>query len=469
MLADKVNTKSKRSKVWNKEHIRNYERKRMNFLSLARIYDSINLTGKSHYTRYITDPYAVLLLLGLPKNIELPLGVKNQHQIDDVERSWDCKRVYEALMAKGTEEEIFEAHKELIENMGPLEFVYLKEIAQNRRPQNISTKTVLRELTKDREIEFEELYYVWVLQPDPEAIAFMVTSGYVGRQPPRTLGNQRVTPLAGRPIRFMPVGDRKRDVFFPCLVQPFYEGKRIQIHKTTEDTWFFDEDGRSLIIPELEERVGKYSHNGVIDGIIKNDGEFVAVDLLQINDVWIYDRPLTERVRFFWRFHDLFTPQMLVRNYKEFYSAIELIQVDRKTGIVIKSLNRPYCPVSTTGIIWWKSQPIIQARIGKVLGRTKQVVLQTQDYKMLFSLPDDMLEDEEWMDDLKGRIVDVDRDGRILGFRDDLIEANTWEEVSEEWDLSSPDELLNDEIKEGQFRRWPKSSIWEIEDEEHED
>lgn len=417
-------------------------KKEHTFTSLVRLLDHIAATGDYSYLQHIMDPFAIMLILGIKQKLDLPDYQPNPAH----RREQKCELVWNVLNGNNPNK-----LRAIMIKMDPLEQHYLRIIAKGEHPEGITSKTLIWQLAQYRRINFNDAYHTWILQPDPEIMAYelLANCNYPGDI---TKSPQRVTPAAGYPIHLMyPLGS-DYDIRFPCIIQPYRVGQRVQIHKSLSDIRIFDESHRQISIPEIEEEIRKYKDDGIIDAMVHrfkdNKGEeqvlLEGLDLLQLNDVWIIDRQLGDRANWFWRFYPTFGMNQIAKNKKEFNEAVDMFD---HRPLLVRNLNTNYCPINRKAWIIHENDGIVQAKIRKTKG-TSRITLESEDGKRLFVFGTLRISETEI-----GKVVDVTRDGVVLKHRPELAKAQDFREIAKKWGVKEPQDLIVEGV-------WPKKIRW---------
>ena len=422
---DSAKVKKYKSRIYN-----------MDFASLVKIIDAVYITSDIRYLRFIYDPYAFALLLDPVKNPSYVIPKKDWQP--DI---YTCEQVFRALLRK-------EKPKMIMQNFTELEKQFFRDIYTGTFSLRYPPELIFRTLSKYRNFNFAEAWHSWSLQPNPYAAAHTLISPLTDRRD-GALGfvPKKPVPVAGYPIRTNRLTEDKSVIRYPCLIQPFIQGERVMAHKgmgavrlMTEDNYVF-ESGSPIT------KLKKYNHTGVIDGVLR-DGDFFAVDLLQINDHWLYDRPLSDRMKFFWKFGEFFPRSYIIRSLKEMRDKSEEIMEDLGRRLVIKPLNAKYLPDTMNMARINGNTVFLKAyRLGKNLA------VRTSEWDHLGTFPEEIFEHPmEVINDVNGRILEVDRNGRALRVAYEYERANTTAEVMHAFGMTRKEDV--------RF----KSMSWDIKD-----
>ena len=386
----------------------------MKFQSWTYMTDLIWETGDYEYFKQIMDPYALMLYLGIYEPVNIP--EVSEKCVDEDLR---CKEVW-GVLKRNDKEEIME----LVKKTDDSGEKYLRKIAKGKNINDITVKEILRAITKYRVFFIEDAYNSWVLQPDPEAFAFSVISNYTIRK--RILTQFRITPAVGVPINMMEP-KRNRLIRFPCYVsENLFSWDRVQVHKFHDEVRIFDKNGRKFEYKEeTMKEILKLQISGLFDAVVSEEGKIRFYDILCIQDVWVYDRPLTERIKYFWNF----APNDVKSNVC--WSWEEIAKLWKHENVLVRNLNREYSPVLKDAWIFPFSQ-IVQLKVkGKGEGKYGHS-LQTLDNKIVFLM-------KGWYKSRRiGWIVDVDKDGNILRFREDLTIPESSQTIEKVWGSLKP-------------------------------
>lgn len=396
--------------------------KPMSFNSWCTLMDHINITGDYKYLYQIKDPYALMLILGVYEKVSIPPNSPKKEAYDG---KISCEEVWDVLK----ENDLGNLVK-LVERINEFELEYLKKIASGKNIEEITVKKAFQILAEYRNFHFSDAYTTWVLQPDQEAISFAIISKYTNRM--IKTPKYRITPALGIPINMMYPRGVKYDTRFPCLVSRnwFDVARHVQVHKSLDKIRVFDSSGNSVeLTDEQYEELNMLLIDGLFDGFMKSDGEFVLYDIVCINDIWLHNRPLYERCKFFWHFGTLGATSLYAWNWKDIRELKGSVFFD---DVIIRNLNRPYCPIMRDAWVSLSSN-VVQAVIKREPGRRNTCTLRSSDNVVLFTFKGNRIS----RDDM-GKVVDVDLDGTVLRYRFDLKEAQSWENIKEAWNVKEP-------------------------------
>lgn len=356
------------------------------FSSLVNVYENYQITQMQTVVRYLTDPYAILLLLH-------PVGV--QLSDEEMETATEtptvtCQEYYEAAVNHSI--------GDILPRLTMLERRYCNSFADRDEPIYEATD-VLRYIARDQHLLWQEVRDTWNLQPDPVAISFAIASPRAKVEP--------VTPVIGIPYNYIRKSDEHELIRFPCAVEGL-SGELVQIHKDGELLTSFPE----IEIPEIMEDAMSF----VVEGQITPAGLKIW-DILCWNDIWIHRRPLSERLNFLWRLHEYNNERIIVHNFEEMWMA----QAEFDTPIA-RNLNAPYDPTINRAQIVIHSQTL-RLSIGSRKGGGRKTYLNTSDNKSVFEYPEYLEKDE------LGNIVEVDLDGNILRLLPVDLGIDSWVDV----------------------------------------
>lgn len=428
MIRDGIDTG--RCHPWKVSKAKPLQRKvEMSFQSLAKLLDHIKATGDYGYLQHLRDPYALMLLLGIKQVVKIdkqggiPGGVS-------------CEQVWKALNGTSAKR-VRDIAGKLVDN----EWVYFNQIAAGKHPEGITSEILFQELAQVRQVDFKDAWNTWVVQPDPEAISFALLSDFTSNN--AKTGVSRITPAVGRFCEYVqPLGSRY-DVRFPCAVYVNHfkknKGTMYQLHKSAGHIRVFDKNGEKVIDEELgKDDRRQFWPDGVFN-IIKvkeksysadNHEDILVFDILCLNDVWMHTRPFVERIQFLWRFgfNGVYPTMAYTWEHVKEFGRMALSE-----NLWIRNLNSDYTPLRRDAWIEIGEDEVVQLRVSK-RGRGSHWWLKTSDGFNMFSFGDSRIGDKE-----QGKVVDVDRSGRILRYRFDLKEAMSFDEVSNIWNIYEDD------------------------------
>lgn len=258
----------------------------------------------------------------------------------------------------------------------------------------IDVEVYLRAMSRFWDFDEEEALDSWRFQSDPVALAFTLASS--------RCGIEKFTPVIGIEYRFSEFEKGLVGLRFPCLVFEWKDGERVQVHKDGETYKVFGGEGVKV---EAE-------RSFVVEGIW--DGEnFWLYDVLNWGDIWLYRRPFAERWQFAWHFMKYLPRVLYVRGYEELYRALSIFE---GKGIAV-NLNEKYGRKFTFD--WENDKCVLE--IGGISRGGGKNWLRTIDECGVFRLG-------HRLTDKVGERVLVDRNGKILGFVDDI--PDSWIEVA---------------------------------------
>ena len=431
MFRDGLILKAKRYK---KQKPRKIKKKVMKFKELVSLFDIISLTGDKSYLQHIDDPFGLMLVFGVYVAVDLPSGFRPS---DALRQEWSCEEVWDMIHDPETD------WKHVLMSLSQNEQHYLQEIVSLKNVEGVTARDVIREFSKFRAFDLEDTYTAWRLQPDPQAMSYALLSSYTKKSPNENPGVQRITPAAGVPVHLMYPGGRLDQIRYPCLAFEVPEGERAQLHKDGFSVRVFD-SRHNLIYEGVDSRYSDIQHDGVFDGFW-DDGSFLAWDVLQVNDVWIYGEEAFQRVKYLWRLA-FFTARMSFC-----FNPAELKAFDSEVDgpVVVKNGNTPYDPEDSW--IEYTAGRTVQLKVSRVhRGADTIWTLATEDGVSLFQFGGQNVGLSN-----RDRVVEVNRAGKIQRHRPDLGYAQRWEEVMAVFEISDPQDLVPPDSDD-----WVKSSLW---------
>jgi hypothetical protein len=323
--------------------------------SVVRAYDLFESLGSVEGAAYLRDPYAMILFLE-------PIGVKLPENDENVPEDGvlTCQEYYEAV--------INDKIDEILPKLTVRERIFCNLAAEGKI--KIPKDQAIHEICRKNGIDVRVAMDTWILQPDVEAISF-------------ALGSERavlegVTPALGIPLKTAYPSYTTSNIRFPAVVEknPF-RNKLVQVHRDAELFIVFDDEGKETVLdPKVKVALQNIASSYVVEGFINNFGQLIVWDLLCWNDVWLHRRPLTERVKMLWRFHEWNQERFVVRNWKE----LQQFEDD----YVLRNTNSPYNPASSTSHIFLTNETQTAVLVvGGAKGK-KTPCLVTIDKKPLF-------------------------------------------------------------------------------------
>lgn len=385
-------TSTKKRIARNQNKVNRPEYRENLFYSVVSVYQNYQATGDKGLVRYLTDPYAILLLLN-------PLGAQVSNTASDVQSpSVTCKEYYDAVQENRI--------NEILPRMTQLEREYCSYLATEQPIYEESD--VLRVLAEDRHLLWQEIRDTWNLQPDPVAISFAITAPRAKVEP--------VTPVIGIPYNQINPTDEQELIRFPCAVEP-YTDEIVQIHKNGDTFKVFGADISNDKQDALVEIFGVES-SFVIEAL--NYPEEIKVwDILCWNDIWFHQRPLNERLNFLWHFTIYDQNRLIVTDMEQ------LMDAQREFGrVMARNLNEKYDPYSKRAQILIENQ-YIRLRLGTRRGGGARTYLKTNDGKTVFEYPD-YIEREDL-----GDVVEIDAKGNILRLLPRNVGTHSWIEFKQ--------------------------------------
>lgn len=276
---------------------------------------------------------------------------------------------------------------------------------------------ILKTFCFDRGIDIKECIDTWHIQPETTAIAYALTS--------KRAQLEGITPVIGIPLKLVVPSENIGKLRYPGVVTKYHKNK-IHIHKDGELFEIYDMSGKKiepnfLLCPDLSLHPTSMSY--VLEGFVEDD-KFIASDILCWNDIWLFRRPLSERIKLLWYFFDITEETFVVRNHDE----LKKVQNELKI-INFRNLNAPYDPTALDGSI--KVEGDIDTTILKVSGRRggrEKSYLVTNDKKIVFEIPVKIEKKD------RGDVVEVKRDGTIIQILEKQQHPDSWIELCNKWD-----------------------------------
>jgi hypothetical protein len=348
--------------------------------------------------KYLRSPAGLLMALN-------PIGVKIDFSDGAEYPELLSHEVYNALINNRIEE--------IEDKLTVEEKIYLNYIAtQKFTPPR---EKILRTFCIDRGIDVQECIDTWRIQPETTAIAHALAS--------KRARLEGITPVVGIPLKMVVPSTDVGKIRFPGVVTKYHKNK-IHVHKDGELFEIYDMTGKKLdVLPHSLVSPPDSGMSYVLEGFIEDD-EFIAVDILCWNDIWLFRRPLAERIKLLWHFFDFTEETFIVRNRNE------LNKVKDELNIVnFRNLNAKYDPTAYDGAIKLEGdiETVILKVSGRRGGRTKSYLI-TNDRKVVFEVPVEIERED------RGDVVEVKRDGTVLQILEKEQIPDSWIELTNKWD-----------------------------------
>jgi hypothetical protein len=358
------------------------------------------ITGKLEYFTYLKDPYALLLVL-------TPIGVEREVDSDKEVNSVTAKEYVEAVLGDDIDS--------IWDRMTPEEQDWCNFWANGR--QDFNPLDILKECAKAWKLSVDNVISTWYFQPDPISLVFGLTS-------PRA-PLEHVTPVVGVPYVMISPSDNVQQLRFPLLINESMHGyTHVQIHKDGDLFTAFSkdealknyvEDSEPMDLwldPKTFEYLKSIPHTYVVEGWYNGD-DLVLWDVLCWNDIWLYERPLSERVKLLWHFHECRDAPLIVRNKT---------QIPKDSVYIGRNLNAPYNPARRDTDITIGEATVL-LRVGGRRGGGRKTYLNTDDGKSIFEVPF-YVEKED-----RGAVCEVTRDGKVLRILPRKTNVDSWADV----------------------------------------
>lgn len=276
---------------------------------------------------------------------------------------------------------------------------------------------ILRTFCLDRGIDVGECIDTWHIQPETTAIAYALAS--------KRARLEGITPVIGIPLKMVVPSTNVGKIRYPGVVTKYHKNK-VHIHKDGELFEIYDVSGKqfgSNTSPPTGLSLPQAGMSYVLEGFIEGN-KFIASDILCWNDIWLFRRPLAERIKLLWHFFDFTEKVFVVRNQDE------LNKVKNELKVVnFRNLNSSYDPTAFDGAI--KVEGDIETVILKVSGRRggrKKSYLVTNDRKVVFEIPVQIEKQD------RGDVVEVQRDGTVIRILEKQEHPDNWIELCNKWD-----------------------------------
>jgi len=415
LIRDGIDTTGKKI-IWN-EKPKGMDYKSDYFQSIVHAVASYKLENDTSHFRHIRDPYGISLLLR-PKGGHIK---QKPAAIPTV----TCQEYYEA----------WENHSL---NKLPLTEAEI-EFAREASTMILPTIEIVKQISKSIHADVAEAVDTWKIQPDADAIGFGLGSSRAKRE--------GITPVIGIPLKVAIPSKMTDFVRFPGFVEEnYYNMQQVHIHKDADMFIVYDKYENEIELPthlgHMTENVVDFLKETEISYVVEaffDDSELIITDVLCLNDVWMFRRPLVERIALLWRFVPFCSEKLLVRDQTQLTTYLK----DYKE-ITFKNANSPYDPTANNACIIMTDEmkTAILGVTGKKGGISKSY-LTTSDGKRLFEVPL-KIEKEDRGDKLEVRV-----DGTVIKVVGKRTVPDSWLEISNKWNL-------NDDFAEYENRRIPK-------------
>lgn len=365
----------------------------------------ITKIGKSF--AYIRDPYGIMYLLD-------PFGINltPDQLIGGVEEAEiTCKEFFEAIEDGKIDE--------ILPRMTAEEKLWCDGIANNRF--KINRTEVLRAITYDLGIPWEEVKKVWSFQPDPIPIAFALGSD--------RLKVERLTPVIGIPFEIIASGFREEFLRFPCgVISDENNFKYLQIHKDGDVFKVFDLEKNEItnsFLPFWTDFFKKIGISYAVEARLNQKGDLEVTDILCWNDLWIYDQPYYERRKFLWHFEPFTSTYIQCNDHEDLKVALK----EFHSNAVVMNLNKAYDPRRhDSHIMINRELEEVTLRVGGKRGGRGKAFLNTFDKHPVFEVPI-KIDKEDW-----GDYVRVSASGKVSKVASTGY-ADSWADVAKIFDL----------------------------------
>jgi hypothetical protein len=388
------------------------------FISIIHVCEIYMETQDASYSKYIRDPYGITLLLD-------PKGIHCSFQEGAEYPTLTCQQYYEAIMNDDLES--------ILPLMTTKERFWCDAFAGDLK---LPRMDVIKAICKENRIDTKQATDTWIIQPNAEAMGFALAS-------PRAM-MEGVTPVIGIPLRQCMSTDMVDKIRFPGMVEEYHPNdERIHIHKDGEIFAAYDKDGvqvnlEDLVIAPLEEQM-----SFVISGFLHSN-ELIVDDILCWNDIWVYRRPLAERIDMLWRFPEYSTEKMIIRDHAELTEYLR-----EQESVIFRNLNRAYdLSLRDCAIVVASDIQTCILQVGGRRGSKGISYLTTSDKKQVFEIPAPIAKED------RGDLIEVKRDGTVMGIVKNM-KPDGWSEVATKWGF----ELEYD--KYGKYRRLPRCTWFE--------
>lgn len=391
-------------------------------ISVVRAVESMQTLKNVEAAKFVRDPYGIALILA-------PIGVARDDVVEGAAEIPDvtCMEYYIAV-TEGRIDEVWG-------RLSTPERIFCNLSAQGLIKVDMwdCVKAIGTELGANMPL----LEATFRIQPDAEALAFALGS-------PRAV-IEGVTPALGIPLRMAYPSSGVNKIRFPAILEEdLYSNKDYElVHIHRSSNWFSaygTEGGEVELDGALADKLKSIEHSFVVEGFVDGWGGFRATDLLCWNDVWLHFRPLSERVRMLWRFHEWNMERFVIRSYRELSSFAG--------SWVLRNLNSVYDPGSVDShmLISGKIKTGI-LRVGGRKGGFAGPHLVTKDGRAVFEI-DAEIEKEDW-----GVVVECSSDGSVLRVLGRKIVPDSFMELQDKWGLVGYEEFCNFRLEKVE---WPE-------------
>lgn len=386
--------------------------------SVVRAYDLYLEAKTLEGAKYLRDPYAIALFLEPSGRVLSKIKPKLQ---EDGELT--CKEYFDAV----ADNEM----SRILPKMTEREYLFCNLAAHGGL--GVPKYDVIGLIAKSLGLNVGETLHCWVLQDDVLAISFALAS--------KRAILEGVTPVIGLPLNMIYPSYTTSHIRFPAVVEKIpSKSTMVHIHKDGNLFKIFDSDGKEVDLDKnIVDKLKNIPSSYVIEGFINGSDQLVIWDVLCWNDIWLYLRPLSERVNMLWRFHEWNQERFVVRNWKDLQQF--------EDNYVLRNTNSLYDPTkSDSHIFLTEETQTAVLRVGGAKGK-KTPCLVTHDKKPLFELGV-KIDREDY-----GDIVEVSKKGEVVQILRHGTAVDTYSEVMRKWNLPSFEEYSVYRMPKGS---WPE-------------
>jgi hypothetical protein len=199
----------------------------------------------------------------------------------------------------------------------------------------------------------------------------------------------------------------------------------VQIHKDGSLLKVYEQGKEENM--EIEEELYDFLMNidgsYVVEGFYAGKDEFVVWDVLCWNDIWIFRRPLAERIKLLWHF----SPNNETTLHAWNLNGLKYAEKEWNSKVILRNLNAPYDLTDHSTHIFMGDMTVL-LQVGGRRGGKSNAFLNSSDKKSVFSIPL-VIDKEDW-----GDVVEVNEKGDVLKVMPDGFVPDSWDIVARKWD-----------------------------------
>lgn len=312
---------------------------------------------------------------------------------DDV----DFSNIQSGQRINGTVEEFYKSiinNEHLGVSCKPYQLRKVKEYAEKEESM-INFNEYLSRMLELRTFSLNSVENVWELQQSVEAVVSGILKAK--KKEGNNFGNfDNIKPLDGEDIRIPRLNYHISGTNFPIIVQ---------------------ENPKKLYIKEVS---NKNNDNGIVI-VDEND---IIYDVIKINNFWIYDYPLANRIEFLGRFQN-FKPYLVCETINEVLDATETLKIKKKNGLLMRSILEGAVPNKCNWLVW-SPKSKVTFKIWKERKNSPKYLRLVDDFIHEFDID---------LKDINHDFIEITLDGSSysLGFEEnwwmDVDDFGVWSEI----------------------------------------